>query len=365
MRYPKSLKKGDTIGFVAPSFGAFIEPYRSLFQNAILNFKALGYSADLGPNVFEGTGIGISSTPENCGRELTTYYCRKENQAVISVGGGEMMCETMEFTDFEKISASGPKWYMGYSDNTNFTFLLPTLCDTAAIYGPHAPTFGMEPWDESLKDAFLLLTGEKKCFTGYDSWEREEDPFNTDLLAPFNRTEETRYILSNWNGKPVKGRFLGGCVEVLGTLVGTSYDKVREFNARYQKDGVIWFLEACELNSVGVERALWQMREAGWFDTAKAFLIGRPGNFGDESFGLTQYEAVLREVRKLEKIFSEREGREVKIPVIMDADVGHLPPQIPIISGGYGTICVRGAVKEEGNDWTIGGKQFEITYEER
>ena len=35
--------------------------------------------------------------------------------------------------DFEKIRQEEPKWFMGYSDNTNLLFLLATLCDTAGI----------------------------------------------------------------------------------------------------------------------------------------------------------------------------------------------------------------------------------------
>ena len=73
-----------------------------------------------------------------------------------------MMCETMNFVDFEKIKSAAPKWYMGYSDNTNFTFLLSTICDTAAVYGPCAGTFGMEPWHESLSDTMDVLTHTKK-----------------------------------------------------------------------------------------------------------------------------------------------------------------------------------------------------------
>ena len=67
------------------------------------------------------------------------------------------MCEILDYVDWDKIKAAEPKWYMGFSDNTNFTFLLPTLCDTAAIYGPCATNFGMEPWDKSLEDAYALL----------------------------------------------------------------------------------------------------------------------------------------------------------------------------------------------------------------
>lgn len=45
------------------------------------------------------------------------------------------MCEDLDYVDFERVKEADPKWYMGYSDNTNFTFLLTTLCDTASIYG--------------------------------------------------------------------------------------------------------------------------------------------------------------------------------------------------------------------------------------
>ena len=72
------------------------------------------------------------------------------------------MCETMSHVDFERLKAAEPKWYLGYSDNTNMTYLLATICDTASVYGPCAAAFGMEPWHLSLTDAFGLLKGETK-----------------------------------------------------------------------------------------------------------------------------------------------------------------------------------------------------------
>ena len=62
---------------------------------------------------------------------------------------------------------------MGYSDNTNFTFLLTTMCDTASIYGPNAPAFGQEPWHESLQDALDVLHGKNLVQHGYEKWEKE------------------------------------------------------------------------------------------------------------------------------------------------------------------------------------------------
>ena len=186
MRYPEFLNNNGTIGFVAPSYGCSTEPYKECFENALRRFQGMGYNTELGPNCFLGEGIGISNTPKACGEELTKYYCADTNDVLISCGGGELMCETLDYVDFEKVKNAKPKWYMGYSDNTNFTFLLTTICDTASIYGPCAASFGMEPLHESLKDALDTLEGKKSEFSGYDMWEKEslddEKPLNELLL---------------------------------------------------------------------------------------------------------------------------------------------------------------------------------------
>ena len=133
----------------------------------------MGHPLDLGPNCYADCGIRISNTPEAYGEELTEYYCSDKNEVLISCGGGELMCETLDAVDFEQIRAAVPKWYMGYSDNTNMTYLLATLCDTASVYGPCAAAFGMEPWHQSLSDAYALLRGQKHTVNGYDLWEKE------------------------------------------------------------------------------------------------------------------------------------------------------------------------------------------------
>ena len=70
MRYPEFLKKNGTIGFVAPSFGCNTEPYKTAFEHAKKKFTELGYQLDVGPNCYEGSGIGISNTPQKCAEEL-------------------------------------------------------------------------------------------------------------------------------------------------------------------------------------------------------------------------------------------------------------------------------------------------------
>lgn len=330
MRYPEFLKDNGTIGFVAPSFGCAVEPYRSGFEHAKENWKKMGYALDIGPNCYAAEGIGISNTPVACAEELMEYYQSEENDCLISCGGGELMCEILGYMDFEKIRAAAPKWYMGYSDNTNFTFLLTTLCDTASVYGPCAAAFGMEPWHEAVRDAMELLKGKKLVFEGYELWEKESLKDETNPLAPYHVTEKR--VLKSWPGENAKmsGRLLGGCLDCLINLCGTEFDHVKEFAEKYREDGILWFLESCELNVMALRRAMWQLSKAGWFRHTRGFLIGRPGIHGQEIMGLDQYEAVLGVLR------------EYQVPVIMDVDLGHLPPMIPLITGSMATVEIAG-----------------------
>ena len=254
------------------------------------------------------------------------------------------MCEILDFVDFDRIAQASPKWYMGYSDNTNLTFLLPTLCDTAAIYGPCAGTFGMEPWHPSVQDALDLLCGKKLTMQSFDLWEKEGFKTEDNPLVPYNTTEPV--VLKPFGAGAeqdgeirFQGRLLGGCVDCLVNLTGTKYDRVREFSEKYAEDGIIWFLESCDLNVFAIRRAMWQMKHAGWFSHVKGFLIGRPLCFGQEMMGLDQYAAVWEPLK------------EFGVPVIMDVDLGHLPPQMPLICGSLAEVVLR-RTKEQ-PDWKL------------
>lgn len=345
MRYPKYLKKGGTIGFLAPSFGCATEPYLSSFKNAQKKFRELGYGLALGSNCYESAGVGISNIPEKCGAEVMEMFGRRDVDCLISCGGGELMCEILPFVDFEKLSEIEPKWFMGYSDNTNLTYLLATLADTASVYGPCAGAFGMEPWHKSLQDAMQIMTGERQDVSGYGLWEKESLKDEEHPLVPYHVTEPLK--LRTFMGEKeiyftdsgvenqeagslrFSGRLLGGCLDCLANLSGTRFDKTKEFAERYRQDGIIWFLEACDLNVFAIRRAMWQLKETGWFRHAKGFLIGRPVN-GAEMMGLDAYKAVL-----------EVAGKE-NVPVVMDVDLGHLPPMMPLVVGSLADVAVQG-----------------------
>ena len=67
------------------------------------------------------------------------------------------------------------------------------------------------------------------------------------------------------------------------------------------------------------------MENAGWFSNVKGFLIGRPLN-GETMMNLDHLGAVLSVAEKYH------------VPVILDADLGHLSPAMPLITGSMAII---------------------------
>ncbi len=118
-------------------------------------------------------------------------------------------------------------------------------------------------------------------------------------------------------------------MDCLVNLIGTKYDGMAGFSERYKEEGIIWFLEACDLNVFSMRRAMWQMEHAGWFKYVKGFILGRPRHFGEEMMGLDHYHALTEHIRKY------------NVPIVLDADIGHLPPMMPLITGSYADVELK------------------------
>lgn len=335
MKYPKFLQKGSTIGVCAPSLSCPSNPYLIRYKEAKKN---LGYNFKEVNSLYNEFVKARSADKKIRAKEFMDLYLDENVDFIWSVAGGEFMNEILPYIDFEKIKNSTPKYYMGYSDNTNLTFLLTTICDIASIYGYHPGEFGVKEYDKSLNQTLAMLEGKSLYQESMDKYQIEDlKHIEGNELAPFNCTEKVEWKTLSNKDEVIKGRIIGGCLDVLQCICGTKYDLVKDFVEKYKDDGIIWYLEACDLNILSQGRVFFQLKEAGWFKYCKGIALGRPIN-KEDTFGVT-YTDILNDFLK-----------DLNVPIIYDIDVGHLSPSCYIINGSITTIeCKnnKGTIKTE------------------
>lgn len=327
MRKPQNLAAGDTICVVAPSFGCTMEPYISLLHDALLTLRQKGFHVEVKSNVYKNDGLGISTHPQDCAQELMEAYCDPSNQAIISAGGGELMCEILPYLDFDKLKKAPPKWFSGFSDNTNFTFTLNTICDVESLYGPNICEFA-SPWSKREKETLGMMMGTNHLSTDYSYYALEGIPLPKEKYArDFKKVIHAYHLGKEVSSLNMEGMMLGGCLDVLANLVGTRFDRVNEC---IKEKKIIWFLEACDLSPMGIRRAIWSLKEAGWFKNCAGILFGRPlAAMASTQLGVDEYNAAL-------------DLLDEEIPILFDCDFGHINPTMPIVSGAYAKVSFDG-----------------------
>ena len=103
-------------------------------------------------------------------------------------------------------------------------------------------------------------------------------------------------------------------------FIGTKYDNMKNYIEKYSNDGIIWFLESYETSTPDLFRSLWQMKNAGYFKNCNGIIFGRPlfvRNDYDIDFNQTVIDAI----------------GNLNIPIICDADIGHVSPQLAMVNG--------------------------------
>ena len=316
---PDYLNKNDVIYLVAPSFGATTSPYKRRLIKSINNFKELGYEIIEGDNIFKALGYASSNTKELRGKEINDAF-KSNAKAIISVGGGEVMSEILPYVDFNLIKEN-PKWFVGFSDNTNLCYPITTMLDIETIYGNCATSFYKLPFDYDRLDTFNLLQG-KLEYKGYKRFQIKKD----NKIFPEYQFDKYMRIINYNNFEFLEGRLIGGCLDCLSGICGTKFDKTKEYINRHKEEGVIFFFEACDYNSVGVIRALTQLKNAGWFDNIKGFIIGRSLNYYDKSFGVNMIDAYINVLG------------ELKLPMLLNISLGHISPSLPIRCGAKAKV---------------------------
>ncbi len=328
MNIPDFIKKGDIIGVTAPSAGFTEQVDLTKLESAKFNLSEKGYEVIETENVRK-CEKGRSSTGKKRAEEFLSLIRNEEVKYILSASGGDFLMEMLEYLDYELIKAN-PKWIQGYSDNTGLIYPITTICDMATVYSGNVGDYGMSLWHDGVKDNLKLLEGKNVEQKEFNLFENEYVKKITGYEG-YNLTDKVKYeFVSENKSESFTGRLLGGCLDVLIMLCGTKYDKTEEFVRKYKEDGIIWYLESFDLSSARIQCALWQLKEAGWFEGAKGFLFGRPCFFREE------YETDFNEAVKTAL-------DSLNLPIITGCDIGHRPPRLTMINGLTAEISFDGA----------------------
>ena len=226
--------------------------------------------------------------------------------------------------DFNVVK-NNPKWLQGYSDPTGLLFTITTNLDIATIYSDNFKSFGMNPLYKSLINNIEILKGNLLIQDSFEKYEKEEIKYVRGD-EPYNLTENVYWQnLTGESKVKVKGRMIGGCIDILNDLFGTRFDHTKEFIEKYKDDGIIWYFDNCEFSSEQLIRTLWKFKDSGWFKYTNGIIFGR--SMTESSYYDISFKEAL--IHSLE---------ELNVPIIINADMGHVSPRMTIINGAVATI---------------------------
>ncbi len=324
MIYPDKIKKGDTIGICAPS-GSVIDKVKKMrLKNAHRNLKNYGYKVIETAHVQKDTLDPIYN--EIKARELEELYLNPDVKYIMCASGGDFLIEILNFINFDIIK-NNIKWLQGYSDPTGLLYTITTNYDIATIYGYNATTYGMSKWHPSITSGLAQIEGISKTQKSFTYYQETHTEYKTGLEGFL---EEKRV---KWKGLhqekeiTMQGRIIGGCLDVILNIIGTKYDKTKEYVHKYRNDGIIWYFDNFGLDNESLIRAMWQLKNAGYFDYCKGIVFGR-SNRNESFYNISFKEALARSLDDL------------NVPIIYDADIGHKDPTITIINGSLATITL-------------------------
>jgi muramoyltetrapeptide carboxypeptidase len=322
--YPKGLQEGQTIGITAPSSGVESELHNLVLESQ-KQFENRGYQIKIGETVWTQTKAA-SATKEKRAKELNEMFQNQNIHAIIPPWGGQILQEILPLIEWDRIE---PKWVLGYSDTSTFLLALTLKTGIATAHGTNLVDLRSDEWDESTKKFLEVLSSEEgatinqKSSSFYQSeWDHDKkiDPY------VFKLDTETNWVTVGNQPVEMQGRLLGGCIDTIRHLIGTPYGNVQEFQQKHiHNEPIVWYLENCELFATDFHRTMLHMQQSGWFDHATGIIFGRT-SAGQEVGGFTTLDAL------------ERLAETTKLPIIYNADIGHIPPQLTFVNGANAVI---------------------------
>lgn len=296
---PSKLKKGDTIGVIAPS--NYIEKDDLEYINAsIALMEASGFKVKFGKYVFEDT-LGYGTSPEKRATDINWAFKDDEVKAIMCVKGGEDSNTTLDYIDYEMIKKH-PKIICGFSDNTS---ILNAIHEKTGLVTYHGPTFkSLTSWETGYAYKQFIKTFAE----------------NTESLIMGEPEDEYTSIQAG----QATGELVGGNLSLFTKLVCGKY-------AVNVQDKIL-FLEELGFEAAPemVNSNIYYLKQNGIFDRIAGLWIGN-------------YEHPSKV--SIEKIIKNAIGDEYKFPIIKSDNFGHIDKKIIIPIGTKAEINTNEKIK--------------------
>ncbi len=325
-----SLKHGDTIGIVAPSWCGPAK-YPKRVHRGVEFLESLGFHVVLGSNTFGERGV-VSGTPAERVADIHEMFGNKEIRAVIAAIGGSHSCHLLPFLDWDLIGRN-PKIFMGFSDITVLNLAIYKSASLHTFNGPMIMTdFGEEPRpipytiDHALQvlcqsDPLGQIKPSAKWTDDFLHWATDEIQ-----TKPRELITNTGWVwLKKGKGS---GRLIGGCIESMEHLRGTPYWPDLE--------GALLFLETSEEapTPMFIDAILQDYENMGVFSQIVGLLVGRPSGY------------TVQQREEFRHILLER-TRRYSFPIVSDMDFGHTAPMFTL------PIGCEAAIDDDGKRFLI------------
>ena len=276
----KSLKKGDTIGIIAPS-KPFNQDRKFELDNFIEYMKNQGIKVKISNNFYASDKYGFSAgTPEQRAEDINFMFSDKDVKAIWCLQGGEPANQTLDLIDFE-IVKNNPKLFMGKSD---IDVLLLALNKKTGLITFHCCDTKIGS-NKELDFDYTKKWFQKRLFE------------KSTIIEP---SEEWICI----NQGQAKGKIIGCNPISMLKLAGTEY--FPDFS------NSIMFLETYKSNPTELLVQLTQFKQLGVFESIKGIVIGNNFEFQSDKF-------------KVENIVNEF-LKEYNFPILKINEFGHYQP---------------------------------------
>ncbi|WP_042143829.1 LD-carboxypeptidase [Paucisalibacillus sp. EB02] len=286
MLQPKALKKGDTIGVIAPAS----PPNMKHLEKAIPFFTKLGLQVKLGKNIEKVHGY-LAGTDEERLSDFYDMITDDEVKAIIFARGGYGTGRFVDSIDYDVI-AKHPKIIWGYSD---ITYLHTAIQQRTGLITFHGPMLASDVADPNFDD--ISATSFLQLF--------EPTPLQ------YNESISQLNVLVEGEGT---GDLVGGNLALLTSTLGTEY----EIDTR----GKILLLEDIDEQPYRIDSMLNQLKLAGKLEQAAGIVVGDFANAEPKS----------KPSLTLEEVFHHFLA-DLSCPVMTGFKIGHCFPHFAVPLG--------------------------------